>query len=102
MKKIFSQTDKLYKVNLHAHTTESDGKMTPEQLKDLYKSNGYSAVAITDHEFMIDHTELNDDEFIILPGYEYAINNGGCSLFHCSSVPKQNTLFTQVPTNALS
>lgn len=77
MKKIFSQTDKLYKVNLHAHTTESDGKMTPEQLKDLYKSNGYSAVAITDHEFMIDHTELNDDEFIILPGYEYAINNGG-------------------------
>lgn len=77
MKKFFSESYKLYKVNLHSHTTESDGKLTPQQLKDVYKSHGYSAVAITDHEFMIDHTELNDDEFIILPGYEYAINNGG-------------------------
>ncbi len=77
MKTFFSESDKLYKVNLHSHTTESDGKLTPQQLKDVYKANGYSAVAITDHEFMVDHTELNDEEFIILPGYEYAINNGG-------------------------
>ena len=77
MKKIFSQNDNFYKVNLHAHTTESDGKLTPEQLKEVYKSYGYSALAITDHEFMIDHTELNDDDFIIIPGYEYAINLGG-------------------------
>ena len=77
MKTFFSKTDKLYKVNLHAHTNESDGKLTPQELKDIYKANGYSAVAITDHEFMIDHTELNDDDFLIIPGYEYAINNGG-------------------------
>ena len=77
MKMIFSEKDNFYKVNLHSHTTESDGKLTPQQLKELYKSHGYSAVAITDHEFMIDHSELNDDEFIVIPGYEVAINKGG-------------------------
>ena len=29
-----------YKANLHAHSTVSDGKNTPEQLKELYKAFG--------------------------------------------------------------
>ena len=38
-----------YKGNLHIHTTLSDGEKTPEEIKDVYKNNGYSFVAITDH-----------------------------------------------------
>ena len=38
-----------FKANLHCHTTLSDGNMTAAQVKDWYKSHGYSVVAVTDH-----------------------------------------------------
>lgn len=59
-----------YKANLHCHSTISDGQMTPEELKEHYKSNGYSILAYTDHEVLVLHNELNDEEFLALPGYE--------------------------------
>jgi len=37
-------------VDLHLHTTASDGTFTPEQLVDFYSSRGYRAVAVTDHD----------------------------------------------------
>jgi len=40
---------KTYRINLHMHTTDSDGKRSPEEAVDIYKSAGYDAVAITDH-----------------------------------------------------
>lgn len=63
-----------YKVNLHCHSTISDGKMTLEEIKELYKAHGYSAVAFTDHDVFIPHPELNDDDFIALHGYEMEVN----------------------------
>lgn len=65
----------LYKANLHAHTTVSDGKMTPAELKAAYKARGYSVVAMTDHDVMVDHSELSDPEFLVLRGYELAVND---------------------------
>ena len=63
-----------YKANLHCHTVLSDGKKTPEQVKELYKSLGYSIVAFTDHDIFIPHPELNDDTFLALHGFEAEIN----------------------------
>ena len=37
-----------YKANLHCHTTLSDGRLTPEEVKAHYLANGYSVVAFTD------------------------------------------------------
>lgn len=37
-------------VDLHLHTTASDGSFTPEQLVDFYSSRGFRAVAVTDHD----------------------------------------------------
>lgn len=34
---------------LHAHTTWSDGELSPRELCDLYGRNGFDVVAITDH-----------------------------------------------------
>ncbi len=59
-----------YKANLHCHTTVSDGRRTPEEVKELYKSKGYSIVAYTDHDVMIEHPELDDESFLALTGYE--------------------------------
>lgn len=63
-----------YKANLHAHTNISDGTLTPEGVKDLYKSNGYSVVAYTDHDLLIAHDELTDENFLALPGFEAQFN----------------------------
>lgn len=62
-----------YKANLHCHTTVSDGEKTPEQIKDIYKAEGYQIVAYTDHEVLVLHDDLNDDEFLAMPGYEIQI-----------------------------
>ena len=39
-----------YKVQLHCHTTESDGKSAPADVMLEYKRLGFDAVAITDHD----------------------------------------------------
>lgn len=62
-----------YKVNLHCHTDLSDGNFSPQEIKDMYKKNGYSAVCFTDHEVLIGHEELCDEDFVALHGYEMAI-----------------------------
>ena len=36
-------------IELHCHTTESDGDMTPTQLVDRALERGYEAIALTDH-----------------------------------------------------
>ena len=59
-----------YKANLHCHSTLSDGRLTPRQLADAYKAHGYSVLAITDHEFTADHSDLNSEGFLMLQGYE--------------------------------
>ena len=37
------------KSHFHAHTTQSDGVLTPAQLIDAYHNAGYDVLAITDH-----------------------------------------------------
>ena len=67
---LISPSKKQYKANLHSHSVISDGKRTPEELKKMYKSQGYSVLAITDHETPRNHSYLNDDAFIAITGYE--------------------------------
>ena len=57
-----------YKANLHCHTTVSDGNRTPEEIKEMYISEGY------DHNIMIPHPELTDEKFLALTGYEINIS----------------------------
>lgn len=63
-----------YKANLHCHTCISDGKLTPEEIKELYKERGYSVVAFTDHRIYRNHTELNDDGFLAIAAMETDLN----------------------------
>lgn len=69
---LLPENGKFYKANLHSHSTVSDGAFTPEQLKEHYKAHGYSILAYTDHELLVDHSELDDDEFLTLTSFEYA------------------------------
>ena len=59
-----------YKANLHSHSILSDGNMTPDEIKSLYRQHGYSVVAYTDHDLLIPHNDLTDDSFLALSGFE--------------------------------
>jgi hypothetical protein len=75
MKKfLLSSKNGYLKANLHTHTTISDGKLSPEEIKAHYKKNGYSVVAFTDHDVMVPHPELNDEGFLALNGYEVQLD----------------------------
>ena len=76
MKKyLLPESGNFYKVNMHNHTTLSDGEHTPEQIKEFYKDMGYSAVAFTDHGKIWDVSHLTDDEFVAISSYEYDMLN---------------------------
>lgn len=67
----FSKDGHWYRGNLHCHTTNTDGHLTPEQVADLYRANGYQFLAISDHDIYSDYRELlNREDFIILPALE--------------------------------
>ncbi len=70
---LFGAKKNVYKGNMHCHSTLSDGCLTPEELKDYYKSHGYSFLAITDHEFLNNNSYLDDKDFITITSCEIAI-----------------------------
>ena len=75
MKKyLLPESGNFYKANLHCHSTYSDGQLTPAELKEIYKEKGYSIIAYTDHNIMIDHSYLADEDFLPLIGYEMDVN----------------------------
>lgn len=75
MKKyILPSENNYYKANLHCHSNWSDGFHSPQELKALYKEKGYSVLAVTDHEGLFYHKELDDEDFITLAGYELEFN----------------------------
>ncbi len=73
-KYLLPKEGKFYKANLHCHSTFSDGRQTAEEIKRAYKEKGYSVVAFTDHNTLVPHNELTDDEFLSLTGIEIDFN----------------------------
>ncbi len=61
---------KFYKASLHTHSTVSDGKLSPVEVRDAYKEKGYSILALTDHSVIVEHPELNQEDFVMITGVE--------------------------------
>lgn len=72
---LFGAKKNVYKANLHCHTDLTDGSLSPGEVKELYKAQGYSVVAFTDHDVLIPHPELKDEEFLPLNGMEFSVRN---------------------------
>lgn len=64
------------KAQLHCHTTESDGRIPPHDLLAMYRDAGYSFVCITDHNRVSRCDDLNDAEFLAVPGVEDEVGFG--------------------------
>lgn len=63
-----------HKVQLHTHTTASDGRLTPEELLEAYRAAGYTFVAITDHDRVTLCTRYDGAEFLSIPGEENTVS----------------------------
>ncbi len=59
------------KGNLHSHTTISDGAFEPEALAQLYASAGYSFLSMTDHNVLVLHGGLQQEQLLLLAGVEH-------------------------------
>ena len=77
---------KRYKVNLHMHTTRSDGLLSPDEAIERYRRAGYDAVALTDH-WQYQNGGL-ENGVLILSGAEYNTRLWDCRLgvFHIVSI----------------
>ena len=72
---IFPESGRFYKGNLHSHTTNSDGHLSPAEAVALFKSQGYSFLCLSEHDRYTDYrAEFDSDDFIILPGLEASAN----------------------------
>lgn len=64
-------------VDLHLHTTYSDGLLTPDEIVDLAVKRGLDGIAITDHDNIlgiepaIKRSKLYED-FFVIPGIEFS------------------------------
>lgn len=69
--KYLERGTKRYKGNLHCHSVNSDGRLTPAELVKMYRENGYSFLCFSEHEKYTDlRSELDTSDFILLPGLE--------------------------------
>ena len=72
------------RVDLHTHTTASDGTLTPGELVSLARDTGLGAVAITDHDSVAGLEEgLAAGEALgvrVIPGVEISSSEEGCEI----------------------
>ncbi len=84
-----------YKANLHSRSSLSDGRLSPEKLKELYKENGYSVLAITDNEPKA-YPELCDDNFTVIAGFDF-----GAKDKKKTNAPTKSCTFTAISLNEM-
>ena len=75
MNHLLPQVPRYFKANLHTHSTISDGKLSPQEVKDAYKALGYQILALTDHNTIANHSHMNEPDFLMLTGIEININS---------------------------
>ena len=70
-KSLFPDGGVWLKGNIHSHSTVSDGMFSPRELAELYRDHGYAFLSMTDHNVLVSHSELPEDQIILLTGLEH-------------------------------
>ena len=66
----FEADGQWYRGNLHSHTTESDGRLSPGDVVEFYRSRGYDFLCLTDHNRVTDPGGLSSEDFLVFSGVE--------------------------------
>jgi hypothetical protein len=67
----FTAPGNWYKGNLHTHTTNSDGRFTPEEVVRRYRKAGYRFLALTDHGRITRLPAAASSDLLLLLGLEF-------------------------------
>ena len=84
----FNNSGKFFKGNLHGHSNHSDGKLSPEEVCNVYIEKGYNFISITDHflemfNYPITLPESDIKNFTVIPGAElHTSKMGNGELWH--------------------
>lgn len=60
------------RVDLHIHTSASDGTFGTDEIVDIARSEGLSAIAVTDHDSIDGVKNLSKTDFEVVPGIEFS------------------------------
>ena len=72
----------LMQVDLHCHTTCSDGELTPDEIIKLAKKNNVKILSITDHDNVDAYSQISklSDDIQLIPGIEFSTQWQKCSV----------------------
>ena len=77
-----SKGNTYYKLALHIHSTLSDGKRTPSEIAEEYKTDGYDAIALTDHWRYGEEQTINGLPVISGCEYNLGISDTSVGVMH--------------------
>lgn len=84
--KAFENAEKMQKVQLHCHSTRSDGKLPPEEVFKKYAEKNFDLVALTDHRKYNRVNYAPETGIVAIPAMEINVqfdyNAGGTRHFH--------------------
>ena len=92
-------------IDLHAHTTVSDGTVSPKELIQIAKETGLSAIALTDHDsiYGLDEAQHEADKLGItfVKGIEFSASYGKNRLIHILGlgIDPRNEIFMEIYTS---
>ena len=94
-----------FKGNTHAHTIESDGDSTPEEVTRWYKEHGYHFLVLSDHNVLTGIDALNakyavPGAFTLIRGEEVTSAFGGKPI-HVNGIDTRERIGAQQGTSAL-
>lgn len=87
---------KNFKIDLHLHSTASDGRYTPDMLVDLAEANSIKVMSLTDHDTIenndIMHKLCSEREIKFIPGIELSTRMNGESIHILGYYPHNNDI----------
>jgi len=93
MKKFFDDKMNWYKGNIHTHTKQSDGAVSPERCIKIYKDKGYDFISITDHRKF--YPDYREDRFLVISGSEFHVNDFEARrAYHIVGLGIENDIYT--------
>jgi hypothetical protein len=88
----FAAPGRWYRGNLHTHTTESDGLMSPEEMVDWHVAHGYDFLSLTDHRVRLDPAPYLRDGLLLIPGIELDGHDPDGGRYHIVGLGVENSV----------
>lgn len=98
-KYLLPEKGNFYKANLHSHSNLSDGRFSPEEMREYYKNNGYSILAISDHDALHCNYHLTEPDFLVMTAYEISIRSDDINIPHSLRKVVDLNLLSKQPYN---